>query len=229
MRGLASWVRSPGRARPRAVQCADTLRTGAAPTGRRTGIAVVATIIACPIAVLLAIETIARLAPPPDLSVAARHSALVLDANGRPLRGFLAADGQWRLPADLEQIDPSYTRLLLAYEDRRFYQHNGIDLRAGVRALLDSVAAGRVVSGASTITMQTAKLLRRAAQNRSHRTDLPPGRQDHPAPKTEQTTRRTSWRNKGRDLVAARQLELRLSKRQILELYLTPAPFGGNL
>ena len=139
---------------------------------------------------------------PPDLSRLADLSVLVEDKDGQVLRAFTAKDGSWRLPVRLAEVDPRLTRMLLAYEDKRFESHPGVDLLALVRALGQLAAAGHVVSGASTLTMQTARLL-------------------EPRP-----------RNLGTKLIEmarAFQLEARFSKDQILAMYLTLAPYGGNL
>ena len=99
-------------------------------------------------------------------------------------------------------MDPRFVQLLIAYEDRRFSRHPGVDPLAVVRALTQWAASGRVISGASTLTMQVARLL-------------------EPRP-------RTVW-SKGLEMLRALQLEAHLSKNEILELYLTLAPYGGNL
>ena len=130
-------------------------------------------------------------------------SPLVVDRQGRLLRAFTVADGRWRLPVTLAEVDPLFIRLLLACEDRRFYRHGGIDYLALARAVGQLVANGRVVSGASTLTMQTARLL----QGQSSR----------------------GVAGKLRQMVQALALERRLDKAAILERYLHLAPYGGNL
>ncbi len=143
-----------------------------------------------------------RVFPPPlpaDLPV----SASVLDRNGDLLGAFTVNDGLWRFPVSLADVDPRFTEMLLAYEDKRFYRHSGIDLRALLRAGLQLVWHGRIISGGSTITMQLARLLE-------------PRRQRSLAAKVRQALR-------------AVQIERRLDKREILEAYLTLAPYGGNL
>jgi penicillin-binding protein 1C len=139
---------------------------------------------------------------PPDLSRYQATSVEVLDADGRLLRAFTAADGRWRLKATPAQVDPVYLRLLKAYEDQRFDTHPGVDPLAAARAAAQYVARGRIVSGASTLSMQAARLLM-------------------PQPRT----------LGGKIAQAARavQLEWRLSKDEILSIYLTLAPFGGNI
>jgi penicillin-binding protein 1C len=141
--------------------------------------------------------------PPLDPHLAEVRSTVVLDREGRLLRPFLTEDGRWRLPVGVDEVDPRFLALLMAYEDRRYYEHGGIDPRAVARAAAQAVVRGRIVSGASTLTMQVARLL----EPRDTR-DL--------AAKTTQTLR-------------ALDLERRLDKRRILELYLALAPYGGNI
>lgn len=147
-------------------------------------------------------RTKTRIGPPP-LSVAEDVSTIVLDRNGLLLRAFTADDGRWRLPVTVDDVDPRYLRLLLAYEDRRFHDHGGVDVMAVVRAGLQRVWHGELVSGASTLTMQTARLM-----DRKHE--------------------RTAT-GKINQMARALQLEARLSKTEILNIYLQLAPFGGNI
>ncbi len=86
----------------------------------------------------------------------------IVDANGRLLRAFTTTDGMWRLKTTVDDVDPVYLALLKAYEDSRFALHPGVDLLVG-RATGQLIAHGRIVSGASTITMQAARLLEPAA------------------------------------------------------------------
>ena len=139
---------------------------------------------------------------PPDLARLADRSTLVLDDGGRLLTPFTAADGRWRLPVTVGEVDARYLRMLLAYEDKRFESHPGVDPLALGRALLQWVREGRVVSGASTLTMQTVRLL-------------------EPRPRTITA--------KLVEMARAVQLEWRYDKETILGMYLTLAPFGGNL
>jgi penicillin-binding protein 1C len=142
------------------------------------------------------------LLPPPALDRSRTASALVLAADGSILRGFLAADGKWRLPVEPEAVDPLYRRMLIAAEDRRFASHPGVDPVAAARALFQLAASGHIVSGASTLTMQTVRLL-----------------EPHPR----------SLAGKLGEMAKALALERLMSKEQVLGLYLTLAPFGGNL
>ncbi len=138
----------------------------------------------------------------PALEVA--HSTEVLDRNGALLRAYTVEDGRWRLSVARSDVDPLLVEMLLAYEDKRFHQHPGMDVIAmGGRAVAQAVWNGRVVSGGSTLTMQVARLLE----------DGPTGR----------------WDGKLRQLRVALALERRVSKARILELYLNRAPYGGNV
>jgi penicillin-binding protein 1C len=146
---------------------------------------------------------VASLGPLP-LAEAEQVSSTVVDRNGKLLRAYALADGRWRLPVVASSgVDPRYLDLLLTYEDKRFRSHHGVDPLALGRAALQLVTEGRIVSGGSTITMQLARLL----EPRSER----------------------SLAAKLKQMVRAIQLERQLSKDQILDLYLTLAPFGGNL
>src|SRR5215475_588742 len=106
---------------------------------------------------------IASLGPAP-LGKALAFSTLVLDRDGKLLRAYLTLEGRWRLPATRENVDPRFLALLLAYEDRLFGAHHGIDPLALARASAQLIGHGRVVSGASTITMQVARLLEPRAE-----------------------------------------------------------------
>ena len=130
-------------------------------------------------------------------------SKTVVDRNSKLLRSYVTSQGRWRLPATRDQVDPRYLDVLFAYEDKRFFQHSGVDPLAFGRAALQFVSNGEIVSGGSTITMQVARLLEPRAKR--------------------------SLYVKLREAVRAVQLESKLSKDQILGLYLTLAPYGGNL
>lgn len=152
--------------------------------------------------VLFALFALDRVFPPP-IERGHEVSIMVSDRFGKPLRAFPLEDGRWRFATRLDDIDPLFIDALLAVEDKRFYRHGGVDWVGMGRAVITSAQAGRVVSGGSTITMQTARLL-------------------EPRPK----------RTIGAKLIEmwrAHQLEWRLSKQEILELYLTLAPYGGNI
>jgi penicillin-binding protein 1C len=137
----------------------------------------------------------------PPLTV--ETGAEVLARDGRLLRAWQVADGRWRLAADPGRIDPGYLALLIGFEDRRFHRHAGVDPLAMARAAWQSLLAGRVVSGGSTLTMQVARLIE----------DGPTG----------------TLAGKLRQIRVALALERRLTKDQILALYLHRAPYGGNI
>ncbi|UFX41855.1 penicillin-binding protein 1C [Bradyrhizobium sp. 41S5] len=146
---------------------------------------------------------VASLGPLP-LAQAQQVSTTVIDRNGKLLRAYAMADGRWRLPVDAKaSVDPTYLKLLFAYEDKRFYAHHGVDPLALSRAGFQLLTRGRIVSGGSTITMQLARLIEPRHQR--------------------------SVYAKLRQMVRAVELERRLSKDRILDLYLALAPFGGNL
>ena len=130
-------------------------------------------------------------------------STVVVDRDGRLLRPFATVEGRWRLPATPASVDPRYLDLLIAYEDKRFRRHHGVDPLAVLRAAFQLATHGRIVSGGSTLTMQVARLLE---------------------PRTER-----SFLAKLRQAVRALQLEHALTKDEILNLYLALAPYGGNL
>jgi penicillin-binding protein 1C len=131
------------------------------------------------------------------------YSHLVLDRDGKLLRAYATPEGRWRLQATVKDVDPRFLKLLFAYEDKRFRSHHGVDAEALARAAFQLVTQVHIVSGGSTITMQVARLL----EPREHR----------------------NLGAKLRQVVRAFELEHALSKEQILSLYLTLAPYGGNL
>jgi penicillin-binding protein 1C len=141
---------------------------------------------------------------PLPLEPARKVSTTIVDRNGKLLRAYAMADGRWRLPVDAKTaVDPGYLKLLLAYEDRRFWSHGGVDPLALGRAALQLVTRGHIVSGGSTITMQLARLI--------------------------EPRRERSVYAKLRQIVRAVEIERQLTKDEILDLYLALAPFGGNL
>ena len=121
--------------------------------------------------------------------------------DGTLLRAFTVADGRWRL--DPGPVDPLFIRMLIAYEDRRFADHPGLDPRAMLRAAGQSLLAGRIVSGGSTLSMQVARLMEDSGTGKLS--------------------------GKLRQIRVALALERHLTKAEILDLYLRIAPYGGNL
>jgi penicillin-binding protein 1C len=139
---------------------------------------------------------------PPDLARYEDLSRTVVAKDGSTLRAFTSSDDMWRFPVTIEDVDPRYIEFLIAYEDKRFWSHYGVDPLSVARAIVQRFSEGQVISGASTITMQVARLL-------------------EPRPRT--------LLSKGIEMARAIQLEMRFSKKEILSVYLTLAPFGGNL
>ncbi|PYP70876.1 MAG: penicillin-binding protein 1C [Gemmatimonadetes bacterium] len=135
-------------------------------------------------------------APEPSFTLADRH--------GLVLRTTRAPDGSLVRSLPLSEMDPKILQAFLALEDRRFYEHGAVDPRAALRAARDNLRAGHVVSGASTITMQLARLLRPAAGGAGGRT----------------------WGAKLQQVLWALRLERHLTKQTILEQYLNRVPLG---
>jgi penicillin-binding protein 1C len=139
---------------------------------------------------------------PPNMTRAHHSSPVALDRRGAWLRALPVEDGRWRIRTDLDRTDDSFKSRLIAVEDARFYNHLGVDPLAVVRAAGSAIVHGRATSGASTLTMQTARLLEPRPRNLG---------------------------SKLIEMIRAVQLESRLTKRETLALYLTLAPYGGNL
>ena len=140
----------------------------------------------------------------PDEGRLNETSKVLRAVDGSILELRLTSTGHWREPVKLHEIDPQLLRILIAYEDKRFWQHHGVDFLAVGRAIIDGLNAGRVVSGASTLTMQTVRLM-------------------HP-----ELGERTVFA-KLKQMLEALRLEAHWSKEQILEAYFTLAPYGGNV
>lgn len=139
---------------------------------------------------------------PVDLSAIDNTSRVVKAEDGDWLYAQTNTEEKWRFPASVQKLDPGYIRMLLAFEDQRFYDHIGVDPLAMMRALSQMIIHHKIVSGGSTITMQLARLL--------------------------EPKRRTLWA-KMREMVRAFQLEWHYSKEEILAAYLTLTPYGGNV
>ena len=131
----------------------------------------------------------------------APYSTVVTDRHGELLGARIATDGQWRFPP-CDTVPDKYARCLLAFEDRYFPYHPGVNPLALMRAAWQNLRHGHVVSGGSTLTMQVIRLSRQ-----------------RPRTLTE----------KAIEIILATRLELRYSKREILALYASHAPFGGNV
>jgi penicillin-binding protein 1C len=141
-----------------------------------------------------------QLFPPPLPGRSAPYAQVVVARDGTPLRAFPDRMHIWRHPVSMEEVSPRYIEAVVGYEDRFFWQHPGVNPFALLRAGWQWLRAGHIVSGGSTLTMQVARILEPTTQS-------VPG--------------------KLRQIARALQLEVRLSKREILELYLAYAPMGG--
>ena len=138
---------------------------------------------------------------PKDLFDDVSYSTAVEDCDGRLLGARIADDGQWRFPA-CDSLPEKFETALIEFEDRRFYQHGGVSLRSLSRALLQNIRNGRIVSGGSTLSMQVIRLSRGGDRN--------------------------LW-TKLVECFMATRLEARYSKDEILRMYASHAPFGGNV
>ena len=136
-----------------------------------------------------------------DLFKGTPYSTVVTDRSGELLGARVAADGQWRFPP-CDTVPERYAKAVVQFEDRHFYWHPGVNPVSLVRALVQNIRAGHVESGGSTLTMQVIRISR-------HR-------------------ERTLWQ-KGIEAIQAMRLELGCSKKKILALYASHAPFGGNV
>jgi penicillin-binding protein 1C len=138
----------------------------------------------------------------PQRLFAAPESYVLEARDGSLLSARIANDGQWRFPAR-STVPDKFRRALLTFEDKRFYEHSGVDGLAIARALRSNARAGHVVSGGSTITMQVARLSREEKQR--------------------------NLSNKVAEALLALRIEASFSKDQILAMYAAHAPFGGNV
>jgi penicillin-binding protein 1C len=166
---------------------------------RRVGVAALLGLIA---ALAGAAWWIAALGPAP-LGKNLEFSRSVLDRDGHLLRAYATSEGRWRLPATVADVDPRFFDVLFAYEDKRFRNHPGVDPLALLRAALQLADSGHIRSGGSTLTMQVARLFE------------PRGGRSVAA--------------KMRQIVRAIEIELALTKDEVLSLYLDLAPYGGNI
>ncbi len=142
---------------------------------------------------------IARPLPPGMRDGGSTPAVELLDRHGQELRTTRTPDGSRHLWVPLDEMDPDLIAAFLAAEDRRFYRHPGVDVRAVVRAAWTNLRASRIASGGSTVTMQLARML-------------------HPLPRT--------WAGKVHQALWALRLERRLDKQDILEQYLNRVPLG---
>jgi penicillin-binding protein 1C len=130
------------------------------------------------------------------------YSTVVLASDGSVLSAYLSEDDKWRIKIEKEDIPASLKKAFLFKEDKHFYHHFGINPISVIRAFFQDIRAGKVVSGASTITMQVAKML---------------------------SPERRTFGNKFKEMFRALQLERQFTKEQILEMYFNLLPYGGNV
>ena len=153
------------------------------------------------LAVLAAAAVLYAVTVPRGLFEDTPYSTVVQDRSGELLGARIADDGQWRFPPS-DRVPEKYAEAVIEFEDRRFMWHSGVDVPAIGRALVQNIRAGRVVSGASTITMQVIRLSR--------------------------GSERTLWQ-KLIEAERAVRLEQVWPKKKILAAYAAHAPFGGNV
>ena len=129
-----------------------------------------------------------------------RYSTSLLDANGKLMDVFLNDEEQWHLKVE-DEIPTNLRDAVITYEDKNFYTHHGVDFLAIFRAIVKNLS-GSKRSGASTITMQVAKLSK---------------------------PKKRTYINKYIEMIQSFKIETKLDKESILKLYLNNAPYGGNI
>ncbi len=147
----------------------------------------------------LAIVLIDILYPLPEMKPFSKE---IYANDGTLLTAYLTGDDKWRMFSKLDEVTPELKKAIIEKEDSWFYWHPGVNPVSVVRAIFSNITKGERVSGASTITMQLARLLE--PKNRS-------------------------YLNKFAEIFRAFQLELHYSKDEILEMYLSLLPYGGNI
>ena len=129
-------------------------------------------------------------------------SRIVYDSSNNWLYTTTNQTQKWRFKPNVKQIDPLFIKMLINYEDKHFKKHLGVDIGALIRASYQLLTRGHIVSGGSTLTMQVARLLEPKSRTLS---------------------------SKVIEIIRALQLEYHYTKEQILNIYLTLAPYGGNV
>ena len=129
-------------------------------------------------------------------------SLVLLDRNDELLGAHVAKDEQWRFPKS-DFVNPKFEKALITFEDKRFYNHIGVDFLAIGRALKSNFNNNKIVSGASTLSMQTIRMSR--------------------------SNKRRSYLEKVIELIVTTRLEIKYTKKEILSFYASHAPFGGNV
>lgn len=171
-------------------------------TGKKRLCILIITLLCALAAATAIVVAAALLVPMPMDKLSTPPSTCIYDHDGGLMYAFLAPDDRWRIKVTYEDVSDEFLRILVAYEDRWFWQHFGVNPLALGRAVIQNARARHVISGGSTLTMQVARLL-------------------DPKPRT--------VLSKLKELLQAIGLELRYSKEEILGMYLNLAPYGGNI
>jgi penicillin-binding protein 1C len=138
----------------------------------------------------------------PESLFSKKYSTVIVDRNGELLCASIAKDGQWRFP-EVKSIPEKFKQAIVTYEDKRFWNHPGFDILSFGRAIKQNIKKRHIVSGGSTLSMQVIRLSRRGKSR--------------------------TFFEKIVEIILATRLELRYSKNEILSLYASHAPFGGNV
>ncbi len=152
--------------------------------------------------ILLSFVIIFLAIPPKSPLFPSDYSTVIEDENGQLLHVYLNEKEQWHFPPGGDTIPGKLQTAVLNFEDERFHRHIGIDFKAIARAAYSNLGAGEITSGASTITMQVARM-----RNPKERTYL----------------------NKVFEMIDAIKIDLHYTKEEILNIYLSQAPYGGNV
>ncbi|MBN2093512.1 penicillin-binding protein 1C [candidate division KSB1 bacterium] len=154
------------------------------------------------LAIFLSFEGLNLFFPLPKARLFPPVSTLVYARDGELLRAYTADDDIWRIHCSLNEISPLHQKLVLAYEDRWFYWHYGINPISIIRAAITNFKAGQILVGGSTLTMQIARMIEPKERN---------------------------FASKLIEAIRAMQLEWSFSKKELLEIYFNLAPYGGNI
>ena len=138
----------------------------------------------------------------PDPLFSDPYSTVLNDNKGQLIGAKISADGQWRFPL-IDSVPKNFEEAILTFEDKRFRSHLGIDLLSLGRAIIQNIKAGKVESGASTLSMQVIRMSRKGKSRTIYQKMI--------------------------EMILALRLEIRYSKDEILQLYTSHAPFGGNV
>ena len=130
------------------------------------------------------------------------YSKTIYAKDGTLLTAFLTEDHKWRLRTRIEDVSPDLIKAIIVKEDKNFFTHSGFDLPAIIKALFNNIIYNEKVSGASTITMQVVRILE---------------------------PKKRTYINKFLEIIRAVQYEIHYSKKEILSIYLSHLPLGGNI